>query len=98
MNIWRNSFRYEFLWDFIDMWDNKTPKRIEIEAYMVAGVAAGPSIFPESAIDDYDAALGESRVNSDLRLNYLLETSNFIAFPQDETVRVLVTSEDVIHS
>ncbi len=29
---------------------------------------------------------------------YLLETNNLIALPLDTTVRILVTSEDVIHS
>jgi cytochrome c oxidase subunit 2 len=65
---------------------------------MVAGFAHADLGHPESAILDYKAGLKEDRSESGFRTVYLLETSTLIALPLDSTVRILVTSEDVIHS
>jgi len=65
---------------------------------MTAGAASELNGLPQSANLDYKAGLKESRVESGSRPLYLLEVNNMIALPLDTTVRVLVTSEDVIHS
>ena len=74
------------------------PKRTVIESYMTAGLAMKYLGHPESAILDHDAGEKENRLESGSRVLYLLETNNMIALPLDTTVRILVTSEDVIHS
>ena len=94
-----NGFGIPYLKNYLTEVYNLKPKRTTIEAYMTAGFANVKTFgHPVSAALDYDAAFDETRVQSGQRDLYLLETNNVIALPLDATVRILVTSEDVIHS
>lgn len=93
------NFGVPYLFNYILELQKLQPKRIAIEAYMTAGFANEKLLgHPKSAALDFNAGLQESRLQSGQRDLYLLETNNVIALPLDSTVRILVTSEDVIHS
>jgi heme/copper-type cytochrome/quinol oxidase subunit 2 len=95
----RTSFDIDYLKRYLDaVGTGLTPKKTTLESYMVAGFAHERLGHPASAVSDWLSSVGESRLNSGDRTIYLLETDNLIALPLNTTVRVLVTSEDVIHS
>lgn len=93
-----NDFDIPYLKKYLAQVLQMKPKRTVIESYMTAGLAMRSIGHPESAVLDYAAGVKESRLESGPRCLYLLETNNLIALPLDTTVRILVTSEDVIHS
>ena len=93
-----DSFGLRYVKDYLRSVYHATPKKTVLESYMTAGYASPALGHPQSAVLDYRAGLSESRTESGDRTLYLLETSCLIALPLDTTVRILVTSEDVIHS
>ena len=93
-----SDFGISYLKKYLDGAMLLQPKRTAIESYMTAGFASEYLGHPKSAVLDYKAGIHESRLESGNRAIYLLETNCLIALPLDKTVRILVTSEDVIHS
>jgi heme/copper-type cytochrome/quinol oxidase subunit 2 len=78
---------------------NNDIKRTEIESYLIPGW--GPHYANSSdnlLISNFFSKENKPTVNSGNRMLYLLSVDNFIALPVYSTIRVLVTSNDVIHS
>jgi heme/copper-type cytochrome/quinol oxidase subunit 2 len=92
---------FKFLKNIYKYQCDATMKNAFIESYLSAGlrpvsvysdgVDVAPNVF-------FNMELGKNSANFNLQSIHLLSVDNFIALPKDCSVRVLVTSEDVIHS